>query len=303
MTATQTIWVSGRTLTLGNLDKVFYPSTGFTKGDVIDYYVRVAPVLLPHLQGRAITLKRYPDGITGNYFYEKRCPAYRPEWLHTARIHSEQHGDIIEYCMIDDLPSLVWATNLANLELHTFLAFATNADRPTVLVFDLDPGPPAGILECCAVALSIRSVCEHFGLECLPKTSGAKGVQVYVPLNTATTFAQTKRFARTIAEILERRYPQRVVSSMAKPLRRGKVFVDWSQNDAHKTTVCVYSLRAMEGPTVSTPLTWQEVETAVQRAEADSLRFEAPDLLVRINHFGDVFAPVLSRHQELPQLT
>lgn len=294
--------VEGRRLRLSNLDKIFYPQTGFTKGEVIDYYRRVAPYVLPHLRGRPLTLKRYPNGVEGAYFYEKRCPSHRPEWVKTAPIWSEGNQDHVEFCLADDLPTLMWAANLADLELHTSLSMAADILTPTVIAFDLDPGAPAALLECCRVGLWVRDVFSQFGLAAYPKTSGSKGLQVYVPLNTPVSYDQTKPFARAVAELLEKQHPKQVVSNMRKDLRTGKVFIDWSQNDDHKTTVCVYSLRARERPTVSTPLEWREVEAAVERNDASMLTFEADQVVARCERTGDLFAPVLTEKQALPRL-
>ncbi len=292
--------IDGRRLSLSNLDKVFYPETGFTKGQVIDYYTRVAPVLLGHLRGRALTLKRYPDGVTGPYFYEKQCPRHRPDWVAVAPVWSRHNSRTIEYCLADDLATLVWLANLADLELHTSLALVTDVTAPTVVAFDLDPGPPATIVECAAVALRVREAFEHLGLEAFPKTSGSKGMQVYVPLNTPATYAQTKPFAHGIAQVLERRHPELVVSDMRKSLRKGKVLVDWSQNDEHKTTVNVYSMRARERPTVSTPLRWEEVEGVLETRDPEALAFTSDLVLARVAEYGDLFGPVVELEQELP---
>jgi len=292
--------IEGRKLLLSNVQKVFYPATGFTKGDVIDYYVRVAPVLLPHLRDRPLTLKRYPEGAQGPHFYEKRCPRHAPAWIRTEPVWSRANDAAIRFCVVDDLASLVWAANLADLELHTYLHHVPAVDRPTALVFDLDPGPPADVLQCCQVALVLRALFDRLGLASFPKTSGSKGMQVYVPLDGATGYDRTKAFARTVAEGLERERPDLVVSSMKKALRAGKVLVDWSQNDAHKTTVCAYSLRARERPTVSTPLRWEEVEAAHRRRDAGRLAFDAPAVLRRVERLGDLFAPVLTLRQGLP---
>jgi bifunctional non-homologous end joining protein LigD len=292
--------VGGRELSLSNLDKVIYPATGFTKGQLIEWYVRMSEVLLPHLRGRPLTMKRYPDGVDAGHFYEKRCPEHRPEWVRTARVWSERHGEEIEYCLVEDLPTLVWAANLANIELHTSLSLAAAIERPTAIVFDLDPGPPAGILDCAQVAIWIRGMFEQLGLNAYPKTSGSKGMQIYVPLNTAVTYEQTKPFARAVAETLERKFPARVVSQMTKAKRGGKVLVDWSQNDQHKTTVNVYSLRARERPTVSTPLDWEEVEAALAGDDAGALAFDHASALDRVEDRGDLFALLLSEQQRLP---
>jgi len=294
------IEVEGRRLSLSNLDKVFYPATGFTKGQVIDYYTRIAPVLLPHLRGRHLTLKRYPDGVDGQFFYEKQCPRHRPDWVRTARVPIRTDGRSIDYCMVEDLATVVWLANLADLELHTPLAHAAAPAAPTMLAFDLDPGPPATIVECAEVACRLREAFDHFGLVAFPKTSGSKGMQLYVPLNTPTEYRATKPFAHGIAQVLERRDPALVVSEMRKDLRPGKVFIDWSQNDEHKTTVCVYSLRARERPTVSTPVTWEEVEAVLRSRDPDELAFTSDEALARVAKQGDCFAPVLELEQELP---
>jgi bifunctional non-homologous end joining protein LigD len=292
--------VEGRTLSLSNLDKVFYPRTGFTKGHVIDYYTRIAPVLLPHLRGRHLTLKRYPNGVEGDFFYEKQCPGHRPDWVRTAGVWSRHNGREIDYCMVDELATIVWLANLADLEMHTPLAYATAPEAPSVLAFDLDPGPGATIVDCAEVACRLRDAFDHFGLLAFPKTSGSKGMQIYVPLNTPTTYAATKPFAQGVAQVLERRMPELVVSEMRKDRRAGKVFIDWSQNDEHKTTVCVYSLRARELPTVSTPLEWDEVEAVLRTRDPDDLAFTSDEVLARVAEHGDCFSPVLELQQELP---
>jgi bifunctional non-homologous end joining protein LigD len=286
--------VEGRRLKLSNLDKVLYPVPGFAKGEVIDYYTRVAPALLPHLRGRALTLKRYPNGVEGKHFYEKQKPSHAPDWVRCKTI---QTGDRdIDFVLCDDLATLVWLANLADIEMHPSLALAKNPDRPTVLAFDLDPGEPAALPECREVALLLRDTLAGLGLECLAKTSGSKGMQVYVPLNVAVTYDDTKPFAQALAQLMERHHPKLIVSSMKKSLRGGKVFIDWSQNSFHKTTVAVYSLRARERPTVSTPVTWDEIED-----DSLDLVFETGDVLERIEEHGDLFAPVLDRKQKLPR--
>jgi len=299
MSKKATLDVNGKKVGVTNLDKVFYPKTGFTKGEVIDYYVRISPVLLPHLHRRPISLKRYPDGVEGFFFYEKQCPSHRPDWVKTATVSKKEGGEI-DYCMLNDLPALVWAANLADLELHTFLHQAPAIQRPTALAFDLDPGAPADIIACCRVGLMVRKLFESFDMETFPKTSGSKGLQVYVPLNTAVTYEKTKAFAHAVAELLEIEHPEMVVSQMSKSLRKGKVFVDWSQNDDKKTTVCAYSLRAKDRPTTSTPLTWKEVEIAA--AKKRPLSFESTEVLRRVEKHGDLFAPVLTLKQKLPAL-
>jgi bifunctional non-homologous end joining protein LigD len=295
------IEIEGKRLRVSNLDKVLYPKAGFTKADVIDYYIRIAPVLLPHLKNRALTLKRYPNGVEGPFFYEKRCPTHRPPWVKTAAVWSEGNNANIHFCLANDLPTLVWAANLADLELHTYLALGKTPLKPTMVVFDLDPGPPATIVECCQVALWFREIFTKWKLECYAKTSGSKGMQLYIPLNTPTTFDKTKPFAHALAERLEREHPKLVVSRMAKDLRKGKVFVDWSQNDNSKTTVCVYSLRAKERPTVSTPVTWDEVQTCLASKNPTQLVFETEATLKRVEKDGDLFAPVLTQKQKLPK--
>jgi len=298
------IEVDGRSLRLSNREKVLYPTAGFTKGELIDYYAAIAPVLVPHLKGRPLTLKRYPNGVEAPYFYEKRCPAHRPDWVKTAPIWSERHKQRIDYCLVDDLPTLLWVANLASIELHTSLSPASDVDTPTTVVFDLDPGEPAGMLECVRVALMLREIFESLELCGFVKSSGSKGLQVYLPLNTPVTYQQTKSFSRALAELLEARHPRLVVSRMAKGLREGKVFIDWSQNDVHKTTVCAYSLRASERPAISTPLAWDEVESfAKRRARAKSpLSFEPRELSRRVQREGDLFAGVLTLQQSLPAL-
>ena len=296
--------IEGRSLKLSNLGKVLYPEAGFTKGQVIDYYVRIAPFLLPHLRGRPLTLKRYPDGIDGEFFYEKNCPRHRPDWVQTTRVGSGSGSTRgrIAYCLAQDLPTLAWVANLASLELHTSLSLAKQIEQPTMVVFDLDPGPPATILECCEVGLMLHGMFEQLGVRSFAKTSGSKGLQVYVPLNGAATYAQTKPFAKAVAETLERASPELVVSRMTKQLRKGKVLVDWNQNDVAKTTVCVYSLRAREHPTVSTPVTWDEVRAALDAGDSELLRFDAATVLLRATEHGDLFADVLELEQALPQI-
>jgi bifunctional non-homologous end joining protein LigD len=290
--------VEGRRLSLSNLDKVMYPASGFTKGQVIDYYTRVAPALLPHLGDRPLTLKRYPNGVEGGHFYEKQCPSHRPEWVRSEPV--ELSSKTIHFCICDDLPTLVWLANLADLELHPSLSKVPDVERPTVMAFDLDPGPPAGIAECCEVALILREALGRIGLECFPKTSGSKGIQVYVPLNVDGVDYDhgTKPLSQALARHLEAEHPKLIVSSQKKELRKGKVLIDWSQNDEHKTTVSVYSLRARERPTVSTPLAWDEVEAA----DPDALVFEAGDVLERVEERGDLFAHVVELEQQLPEL-
>jgi bifunctional non-homologous end joining protein LigD len=294
--------VEGRKLKLTNLDKVLYPATGFTKGQVLDFYVRIAPVLVPHLTGRPLTMKRYPEGIDQEYFFEKNAPMHRPDWVKTAPIWSESNHRTIHFILANDLPTLVWIANLASIELHPSLSLAAEMRTPAMIVFDLDPGPPANIVQCAQVGLWVREIFDHFGLQSFPKTSGSKGLQIYVPLNTKTSYEQTKSFAHAVARLLEQEHPGLVVSDMKKAARTNKVFVDWSQNDEHKTTISVYSLRAREHPTVSTPVTWDEVEQALKKKDAARLGFEAKDVLARVERMGDLFEPVLKLKQKLPQL-
>lgn len=290
-----------RKLELSNLDKVFYPRTGTTKGDVIDYYRAVAPVLLPHLKNRFLTMKRYPNGVEDKFFYEKECPKHRPDWVKTAPMVRKKDNKAVNYCLLNDEASLVWSANLANLELHTSLARATDFYRPTAMVFDLDPGEPAGILECVEVGLMIKKIFDGMDLESVPKTSGSKGLQLFVPLNTAVTYDDTKPLAHELAKKLEADHPDLVVSGQSRAERTGKVLVDWSQNDDHKTTASVYSLRAKERPTASTPITWAEARKALKDNKAEALVFTKDDLLARIDKHGDLFEPVLKLKQKLPK--
>jgi len=302
MSAPTIVDVQGRKLKLTNLEKVLYPAAGFTKGQVVDYYVRIAQVLVPHLAGRALTLKRYPEGVDHEYFFEKNAPMHRPDWVKTAPVWSDSNRRTINFILADDLATLVWIANLASIELHPSLSLAADVTLPTMIVFDLDPGPPANIVQCAQVGLWVREIFDHFGLQSFPKTSGSKGLQVYVPLNTKTSYEQTKSFAHAIARLLEHEHPELVVSDMKKEVRTNKVFVDWSQNDKHKTTISIYSLRAREHPTVSTPVTWEEVEQALKKKDATRLVFEAKDVLARVEKMGDMFGPVQTLKQKLPQL-
>jgi bifunctional non-homologous end joining protein LigD len=296
------IEVQGKQLKLSNLEKVLYPAVGFTKKDVIDYYVRIAPAIIPHLAGRALTRKRYPDGVEGEPFFEKNAPMHRPDWVKTAPIWSGRNRRTIHYVLADDMATLVWLANLAALELHPSLSLATDITCPTMMVFDLDPGAPANIVQCCQVGLWLREIFEHFSLQSFPRTSGSKGLQIYVPLNTPVTYDATKLFSHALAQLLEHDHRDQVVSDMKKQVRTGKVFVDWSQNDEHKTTIGVYSLRAREHPTVSTPVTWEEVERAHKKKDASLLVFEAPATVARFEKMGDLFEPVLELKQSLPDL-
>ena len=293
--------VEGKKLAVSNLNKVLYPKVGFTKGQVIDYYIRIAPVLLPHLRDRPLTMKRYPNGVDAEFFYEKNCPSHRPKWVKTAKVWSEGNNRVMHYCLAQDLPTLVWAANLADLELHTSLSRKDNDKRPTMMVFDLDPGAPADIVQCCQVGLWVRDLLGQMRLKSFPKTSGSKGLQVYVPLNTSVTYDEAKDLSGVLAQHLEREDADLVTSNMSKAVRKGKVFVDWSQNDEHKTTICVYSLRAREEPTVSTPVSWNEVENCLKKKNADLLKFRFDQVLERVEKLGDVFEAVERLKQKLPK--
>ncbi|MEA2506444.1 MAG: bifunctional non-ous end joining protein LigD [Actinomycetota bacterium] len=302
MATKEQLRIGNRRLELSNLDKIFYPETGFTKGDMVVYYRAIAPVVLPYLKGRPVTLKRYPDGVTGNFFYEKRCPPHRPEWVGTIKMRRHRDDKDVEYCAVDSVAALVWAANMGNLELHSTLARLPHLDRPTAVVFDLDPGPPAGILDCAEIATRLRDLLDELSLKALCKTSGSKGMQLYVPLNTKVTYEDTAAFALTVATQLATETPGKVVTKMKKELRTGKVLIDWSQNDGHKTTVCAYSLRARPRPTVSTPVTWEEIGRARQKKDPDLLTFEFQQVLNRIEKHEDIFGPVRKLRQRLPKI-
>lgn len=289
--------IEGRQLSLSNLDKVLYPEAGFTKAQVIDYYARVAAVLLPHVTDRGLTLRRFPDGVDGESFFEKRCPSHRPDWVSTATGPGDR-GGAIHYCRLTEPAALAWTANLAALELHAPMARCHDLESPTMLVFDLDPGAPATIIECCSVALDLYEVLQSVGLESFPKTSGSKGLQVYVPLNTPHTHDHASSFALAVGQLLAKQRPKDVLVEMNKKKRTGKVFVDWSQNSRHKTTIAVYSMRARPRPTVSTPITWEEVAVG---ADGDAPVFETADVLDRIEDHGDLFAPTLTLQQDLPR--
>src|SRR3954465_10116910 len=291
--------VGGRRLAIGNLDRVVFPRTGTTKGELLDYYVRVADAMLPHLRDRLLHMHRYPEGVEGPRFWQKGCPEHRPEWVPTAPVWSRDKGAAIEFCVVCELATLLWAVNIGSLELHPSLHVRSDLHRPTAIAFDLDPGPGAGLLECAEVALRVRALLGELGLRGRGKTAGGKGLQVYVPLDGTATYAETKPVARTVAEVLEAQTPDRVVSRMARSLRAGKVLVDWSQNTEHKSMVCAYSVRAKERPTVSTPLRWSEVEGAVDRGDAGALVFEMPWGRGRVAEQGDLLSPVLAAGQPL----
>src|SRR5437773_927512 len=302
MSESSTVEIQGKHLKLTNLEKVLYPAAGFTKGQVIDYYARIAPVLVPHLAGRPLTLKRYPNGVDQQFFFEKNATIHRPPWVKTAPIWSEGNNRNVNYILANDLPTLVWVANLAAIELHPSLSLAKKIESPAMLVFDLDPGAPANMVQCAQVGIWLRAIFDHFGLQSFPKTSGSKGLQLYVPLNTPTSYDITKPFAHALARLLEDQHRDLVVSDMKKELRKGKVLVDWSQNDQHKTTIAVYSLRARERPTVSTPVTWEEVEHLLKKKDPTLLAFEANQVIERVDKLGDLFEPVLKMKQKLPKL-
>jgi bifunctional non-homologous end joining protein LigD len=291
--------IAGKKLTLSNLEKVLYPAAHFTKARVIDYYTRVAAAIIPHLKDRPLTLKRYPNGVDGEFFYEKNCPLFRPSWIRTA--HREKETSV-DYCVINDLPSLVWVANLAAIELHTLLSLGGRSQRPTMIVFDLDPGPSRDVMHCAEIALRLRDFFKGMGLESFAKTSGGKGIHMAIPLNSAVIYDQTKEFAHRIALTMEQKFPDEITSQMNKTLRPGKIFIDWSQNSEHKTTVCPYSLRAQKKPSVSTPVTWKELETACAKKDPKRLTFSPEDVIQRIQRSGDPYAPVLTLKQKLPKI-
>ena len=305
MAKAQQVEVDGKELKLTNLDKVLYPKTGFTKGEMVDYYAKVAPVLVPHLSGRAVTLRRFPEGVEDldAAFYEKRCPKHRPQWVKTAKVQAGPRAGVIEFCVCDSLPTLIWMAQLAAIELHPSLSKSRAPKRPTSLVFDLDPGPPADVVDCSRVALRLREVLDQLGLHSFAKTSGSKGMQLYVPLNSKTSYEETRPFGQALGQIVANQDPENILAKMGKKTdRSGKVFIDWYQNNERKTTISVYSLRARERPTCSTPITWEEVEQAADSGKGDHLVFETNDVLERIAEHGDLFGPVLELEQELPKL-
>jgi bifunctional non-homologous end joining protein LigD len=299
----QQVQVGGRALSVSNLDKVLYPATGTTKADVLRYYLGVAEVLVPHLAGRPVTMRRYPDGVDGEAFYQKRCPDHRPDWMATVTLGREGREKVVDHCDLGDVAAVAWAANLGALELHVPMGRAPDPGVPTAVVFDLDPGAPADVLDCAWLALRLREALDHLGLEAWVKSSGGKGLQVYVPINTAdATHRRTRDFAHALARTLEELHPERIVTTQTKKQRTGKVLIDWSQNHLTKTTVCAYSLRGRERPTVSTPLTWDEVVAADADGDGDALRFEDAEVVARVGEHGDLFAPVLTLEQPLPTL-
>ena len=299
--ARYTLTVEGRKVDVTNPDKVFYPETGFTKAQVVDYYVRVSEVLLPHLEDRPLSLKRYPHGVGGAYFYQKQAPEHRPDWLKTTPVWSEERDDDIDYCLANDLPSLVWLANAADLEMHTFMHRAQDLARPTQVAFDLDPGPGADALTCGKVALMLKEHLDAMKLRSFVKVSGSKGVQMHVPLNVKCTYEDTKQLSRGLAFALAKEHPQEITALMRKELRQGKVFIDWSQNDEHKTTVCVYSLRGTPTPSVAAPVTWDELTDAVLAEDIKRLRFTPEKVLARVKKMGDLFEEVESLKQKVPK--
>jgi bifunctional non-homologous end joining protein LigD len=286
--------IDGRRLKLSNLDKVLWPATGFTKGQMIDYYARIAPVMLGHVAGRPITLRRYPNGVDKMSFFEKNCPSHRPPWLPTIEM-----GEI-GYCCLSEPASLVWTANLAAIELHPSLARSEDLTRPTSVVFDLDPGEGSDVLTCGRVALLLREALGQLELKAWVKTSGSKGLQVYVPLNTPVSYDETRPFSHALAQVLERQHPDLIVTTQDRSVRPKKVLIDWSQNTAFKTTVSVYSVRARPRPTASTPVEWAEVEAALEAGDPEMLVFEAPEVLKRVDERGDLMAPLLTVEQVLP---
>ncbi|HEX5585852.1 MAG TPA: non-homologous end-joining DNA ligase [Acidimicrobiia bacterium] len=290
--------VDGRRLRLSNLEKVLYPATGFTKGQVVDYYARIGPTMLPHLARRPVTMVRLPDGIEGERFFEKRCPGHRPDWLPTVPLDADS---AIQACCIEEVPSLVWTANLAALELHTPQATADEPWKPTAMVFDLDPGAPADVVDCARVARELADLLEQLGLHSVVKTSGSKGLHLSVPLRPVVDAETTKSFALALGQLLEQRDPKRVTVTMAKEQRPNKVFVDWSQNDRHKTTVCAYSLRATPTPGVSTPLSWDEVDE-IADGDAELAQHTPTEVVDRVHELGDLYADSLAVDQELPAL-
>lgn len=296
------VQVGGHELTLSNLDKVFYPKAGFTKGQCIAYYVRMADIVLPHVRNRPMVMARYPNGVEGSMFYQKRCPDHKPKWVQTTYMWSESTQRKLNFCILDDVGSLAWLINLAAIELHPFLATVDDLYTPTLMTFDLDPGPGADLVDCSRVALQLRELLSQMNLQGFPKSSGKKGMHLNVPLNTPTTYEESKGFARALAMLLEKHHPDRITSNMRKDLRKRKVFVDWSQNDQHKSTVAVYSLRVTGTPRVSMPVTWEEVEQAAERGDYSGLLFEADAALARVEKLGDLHAPMLTLKQKLPAL-
>lgn len=296
------VTIDAQQLSLSNLEKELYPASGFTKAHVLEYYRRISTFIIPHLQGRALTLKRYPDGVGKEYFFEKRCPPHHPQWVQTAEIRRDE-AEPMTVCLVNDPATLIWVANLASLELHVPLARAGSPGTPDAVVFDLDPGEPADLLACCKVALLIRDLLSRLRLATYVKSSGQKGLHVYLPLNRSdTTFADTKEFSRSVAIILQKNYPELVTAKMAREERSGKVFINWSQNDAAKTMVCTYSLRGREKPTVSSPLGWEELETLMRLNDPEKLLLSPREAVARVEKQGDLFQEVLAKEQRLPHI-
>ncbi|MGI8437291.1 MAG: non-homologous end-joining DNA ligase, partial [Chthoniobacterales bacterium] len=293
--------VDGRALTFTNTDKIYFPESGFTKGELIGFYDDIAEIILPHLQDRPLTMKRFPEGIAGDFFYEKNAPKHTPDWVETFAVPRTEESGEINYILCNDRATLLWTANLADIEKHVLLARAPELNQPTSVVFDLDPGPPAGVIECGQVALHLKALFAAWGLESFVKVSGSKGLHLSVPLNSGATYEMTQPFAKAVAELGAQQLPRLVVSTMAKRVRDGKVLVDWSQNSDFKTTVAVYAVRAKGGrPFVSLPITWKELERAVKRKDEASLFFTPAAARKRIKKSGDLFAPVLTLEQKLP---
>lgn len=293
--------VDGHRLGLTHLDKVLYPDSGYTKAQMLDYYSRISAVMLPHISDRAVTLKRYPHGASGEFWFEKNCPSYRPSWVKTVERHSDNSDKVVNYCVVNDLATLIWLANLSTIEFHVPMALRRSMDRPRTIVFDLDPGPGMTTVDCAEVALDLRERLAADDLESWVKSSGSKGIHLYVPLNRPKmTFERTKDYAHEIAQELASERDD-VTAQMRKALRNEKVFIDWSQNSTHKTTVCVYSLRGREHPTVSAPLAWGEVSAAVDEDDPAALLHTADDVLERVSADGDLFAGVLNTEQSLPR--
>jgi len=294
--------IAGRRLSLSNLEKDLYPSYGFTKAHILEYYRRIAKFILPHLKDRALTLKRYPEGVEKDFFFEKRCPSHRPAWAKTAEV-SRDDGERMTVCLVNDLETLMWVENLASLELHLPLARVISPETPDFMVFDLDPGEQANILNCARVALILRDLLSQLHLTSYVKTSGKKGLHVYVPLNRKeTTFEDTKKFSKAVAGIMQKNYPVLVTAKMAKEYRKAKVFINWSQNDSSKTMICVYSLRAREKPIVSFPLIWKELENLAGLGDPEKLQVMHSEAVSRAEKKGDLFQEVIVKKQKLPHL-
>lgn len=299
---TRTLRVGGERLSLTNLGKDLYPAYGFTKAHIIEYYRQISPFILPHLKDRALTFKRFPEGVGKGFFYEKRCPSHRPSWVKTAQV-PRINGERMTVCLVDDLKTLIWVGNLASLELHVPLARTSSPKTPDSMVFDLDPGEGADIVDCARLALIIRDLLEKLKLTGWVKTSGQKGLHLLVPLNVReVTFEDTMQFSKAVAEELQRSYPDLVTATMAKEQRKGKIFINWSQNDASRTMVCVYSLRAGEKPVVSFPVSWEELELATAEADPGRLKILQSEAVSRAEKEGDLFAEVLVKKQTLPYL-